>query len=78
MNQLYGYSVGTAKLMMILMFFVDSKHCSWQLHEGHDGRFAGLGSKKLDQNLLQDTIGKPTSRAIDWHNNNVVGYFINV
>ncbi len=23
---------------------VDGKNCSWQLHEGHDGRLAGLGS----------------------------------
>ena len=27
---------------------------------------------KLDTSLHQDTIGKPTSRAIDWYNKNVV------
>ncbi len=25
-------------------FLVDGKNCSWQLHEGHDGRMANLGS----------------------------------
>ncbi len=29
-------------------------------------------AQKLDPNLHQDTIGKPTSRAIDWGNSNVV------
>jgi hypothetical protein len=29
----------------INLFLVGGKNCSWQLHEGHDGRFAGLGSK---------------------------------
>ncbi len=28
--------------------------------------------QKLDPNLHHDTLGKPTSRAIDWCNNNVV------
>jgi hypothetical protein len=28
----------------INFFLVDGKNCSWQLHEGHDGRMAGLGS----------------------------------
>jgi hypothetical protein len=32
-------------LMMIFFSLVDGKNCSWQLHEGHDGRFDGLGSK---------------------------------
>jgi hypothetical protein len=30
---------------VINLFLVGGKNCSWQLHEGHDGRFAGLGSK---------------------------------
>jgi hypothetical protein len=29
----------------ITLFLVGGKNCSWQLHEGHDGRFDGLGSK---------------------------------
>jgi len=29
----------------INLFLVGGKNRSWQLHEGHDGRFAGLGSK---------------------------------
>ena len=29
----------------INLFLVGGKNCSWQLHEGHDGRFDGLGSK---------------------------------
>jgi hypothetical protein len=29
----------------INFFLVGGKNCSWQLHEGHDGRLAGLGSK---------------------------------
>jgi len=29
----------------INLFLVGGKICSWQLHESHDGRFAGLGSK---------------------------------
>jgi hypothetical protein len=32
--------------MMILIFYlVGGKNCSWQLHEDHNGRFAGSGSK---------------------------------
>jgi len=27
------------------LFLVGGKNCSWQLHEGHDGSLAGLGSK---------------------------------
>ena len=29
----------------IIFLLVDGKNYTWQLHEGHDGRFAGLGSK---------------------------------
>jgi hypothetical protein len=29
-------------------------------------------AEKLNPNLHQDTIGKPTSRAINWCNNNIV------
>jgi hypothetical protein len=29
----------------INLYLVGSWNCSWQLHEGHDGRFVGLGSK---------------------------------
>jgi hypothetical protein len=29
----------------INLFLVGGKNCSSQLHEGHDGRFDGLGSK---------------------------------
>jgi hypothetical protein len=29
----------------INLFLVGGKNCSWQLYEGHDGTFDGLGSK---------------------------------
>ena len=46
----------------INLFLVCSKNSSWQLHEVHDGRFAGLGSK----------IGQLSLRAFGWCNKNIV------
>jgi hypothetical protein len=51
--------------MMILIFFVGGKTCKWQLHEGHDGRFDGLGSK-IRPKPPQNTIGKLSSKAFVW------------
>ncbi len=55
----------------INLFLVGGKNCSWQLHEGHNGRFA-LRALKLAPSLHQDTIRKLLSRAFDWCNKNVV------
>ncbi len=55
----------------INFFWSCSKNQSWQQHEGHDGRLHGLSSK-IGLEVHQNTDGKPTSRAFDWCNKNVV------
>ena len=41
----------------INLFLVGGKNCSWQLHEGHNGRLL-VWALKLGPRLHQDTIGK--------------------
>ena len=56
----------------INFFLVGGKNCSWQLHEGHDGRFAGLGSKIGPKPPPIYHRGKLSSRAFGLCNKNVV------
>ncbi len=58
--------------MKILIFF---GHAA-KTRAGSDMRFAMgdfmVWAQKLDLSIHQNTNGKPTSRAFDWCNNNVV------
>ena len=56
---------------MILIFLVGGKTVAGSYIRVTMGDLLVWG-QKLDPNLHQDTFGEPTSRAIDWCNNNVV------